>query len=329
MIPHETLLVTLVKLVDQIPMPPPPAKRMRGRPKFYPDHLFLKALVIMIVRHLHNVHELLAVLEQPTAEMQTLRSVLTERGRYPCRRTWERRLKAIPNTLPAQIACLGLYLVTLIQPWATWGRAAATDSTLLRAKGGVWHKKDREQGIVPHTSIDTQAAWGKSGWHGWVYGWKLHLVATVAAVWIPLAAHLTPANVADNDEQVIPALLHDLPPAVRFILGDIHYNAPNVHQLCEQDGRILVTSQYGPYPHSDDGKEVRRIFHKLRSVTIENFNEHFKGIFDGHGQVPTKGLINTQRFVLGAIFIYQLALLYRFENGLELRVGLKAFLKAA
>jgi hypothetical protein len=25
------------------------------------------------------------------------------------------------------------------------------------------------------------------------------------------------------------------------------------------------------------------IFHKLRSITIENFNEQFKGIFDGHG----------------------------------------------
>jgi hypothetical protein len=67
----------------------------------------------------------------------------------------------------------------------------------------------------------------------------------------------------------------------------------------------------------------------LRSVAMENFNEHFKGICDGHGQVPTKGLIATQRFALGAIFVYQLALLYRFEHGLELCVGLKAFLKAA
>jgi hypothetical protein len=329
MIPQESLLVTLVKLVDRIPMPPQPAKRKRGKPKFYPDRLFLKALVVMIVRHLHNVHELLAVLAQPTAEMQTLRALLTEQGCYPCRRTWERRLKAIPNTLPAQIACLGGYLVTLIQPWAICGRAVATDSTLLRAKGGVWHKKDREQGSVPHTSIDTEAAWGKSGWHGWVYGWKLHLVTSVAAVWIPLAAYLTPANVADNDEELIPALLGELPSDTHFVLGDIHYNAPNVRQASEQDGRILVTPQYGPYPHTDDGKEVRRIFHKLRSVAIENFNEQFKGIFDGHSPVPTKGLINTGRFILGAIFVYQLALLYRFEHGLDLRLGLKAFLKAA
>jgi len=327
MIAQDTLLVILVKLVDQILMPPPPAKQGRGRPKVYSDRLFLKALVIMIVRHLHKVHELLSVLAESTPEMQTLRTLLTEKGRYPSRRTWERRLRAIPATLPAQIGCLGRTLVALIQPWARCGRAAAIDSTVLRANGGVWHKKDRERGVVPHTSIDTEAHWTKSGWHGWVYGWKLHVVSIVAAVWIPLAAELTPANVADNE--VAPAIIRELPLELRFLLGDIHYNAPNVYQVCEERDYLLVTSQYGPYPHTDPGVEVRRIFHKLRSLAIENFNEHFKGIFDGHGQVPTKGLVNTRRFALGAIFVYQLALLYRFQNGLDLNVGLKAFLKAA
>ena len=327
MIPQESLLVMLVKLVNGIPMPPPPPKRRRGRPKFYPDRLFLKALVIMIVRHLHKGHELLTVLEEPTAEMKALRALLTEDGHYPSRRTWERRLKAIPDTLPAQIGCLGRYLVALIQPWATCGRGAAIDSTTLQANGGVWHKKDRDQGEVPHTSIDTEAAWTKSGWHGWVYGWKLHVISIVAAVWIPLAADLTSANIADNEPA--PALMRELPLETRFLLGDLHYNAPNVRQACEQTGRILVATQYGPYPHTDNGVEVRRIFHKLRSLAIENFNEHFKGIFDSHGQVPTKGLINTRRFALGAIFVYQLALLYRFQNGLDLNIGLKAFIKAA
>jgi hypothetical protein len=32
---------------------------------------------------------------------------------------------------------------------------------------------------------------------------------------------------------------------------------------------------------------------------------------------------------LGAVFVYQLALLYRHEHGQDLRVGLKAFIKAA
>ncbi len=259
--------------------------------------------------------------------MLLLRTMLTEGGKVPTRRTFERRLTAIPDTLPAQIGCLGRHLVALIQPWADCGRAAAIDSTVLRARGGVWHKQDREAGVVPHSSIDTEAHWTKSGWHGWVYGWKLHLVATVAKVWIPLAAELTPANTADNE--VAPELLCRMPAEVRFVLGDQHYTTPELEELCEEDERCLVTTQRGRYPHTDDGVEVRRIFHTLRSSTIETFNEQFKGMFDGHVQVPTKGLMATRRFALGAILVYQLVLWYRYEHEMELRVGLKPFLKAA
>jgi hypothetical protein len=167
----------------------------------------------------------------------------------------------------------------------------------------------------------------KSGWHGWVYGWKLHLITTVAGVWVPLAAALTPANEADNE--VAPVLLRELPAEVRYLLGDQHYNAPNVRELCEGRECVVIASRPGKYPHQDAGVEVRRLFHQLRSHAIENFNAQFKGIFDVHGAVPTKGLRNTQRFALGAILLYQLTLWERFEQGLDLRTGLKAFLKAA
>jgi hypothetical protein len=160
-----------------------------------------------------------------------------------------------------------------------------------------------------------------------VYGWNLHVVSVVASVWFPIAAVLTPANIADREPA--PALLSEVPAEVRLVLGDRHYNTPDLHEYCEQADRLLVTTKYGRYPHTDDEVDARRVFHKLRSIAMENFNEHFKGIFDGHGQVPSKGLLATQRFALGAIFVYQLALLYRFEHDLELCVGLKAFLKSA
>jgi hypothetical protein len=63
MLPQEPILITWVKLVDQIPLPPGPTQPRRGRPRVYSDRLFLKALVIMIVRHLHKIHELLSVLD--------------------------------------------------------------------------------------------------------------------------------------------------------------------------------------------------------------------------------------------------------------------------
>jgi hypothetical protein len=326
MVANGSVVVTLVRLVDQLPLPAPAAPR-RGRPRVYSDRLFLKALVIMVVKRLPTVHLLLAVLDQPTAEMQHLRALLEEHGRYPTRRTFERRLADIPDRLPAQIACLGHFLLTQLRPWETTGRAAAIDSTVLRANGGVWHKKHREAGIVPHTSIDVEAHWTKSGWHGWVYGWKLHLVTTVAAVWLPLAAELTAANAADND--IAFALLEHLPADVRFLLGDTSYNDGDLREECDAAGHILVTTRRGPYPHHDGGVDVRRVFHELRSRAIENFNGQFKAIFDADEPVPTRGLLATRRFVLGAVLVYQLTLWHRFEAGDALRVGIKPFLKAA
>lgn len=124
-------------------------------------------------------------------------------------------------------------------------------------------------------------------------------------------------------------MLSEVPAEIRFVLGDRHSNTLELDTYCEQADRLLVTTQYGRYPHTDDGVEVRRIFRTLRSIAMEHVNEHVNGIFDGHGQVPTKGLLATQRFALGTVFVYQLALLYRFEHDLERCVGLKAFLKAA
>jgi Transposase DDE domain len=329
MIAQDSVLVQLVRLIDRLPAPSPSLRpQPRGRPRLYSDTLFLKALVIMIVRRLHKVGELLAVLEEPTQEMRSLREMLNQDGRFPSRRTFERRLRALPETLPERIGVLGRHLVELLEPWARSGRAVALDSTVLRARGGVWHKKDKEAGMVPHSSIDTEAGWTKSGWHGWVYGWKLHLACTVADVWIPLAARLTPANASDG--RVAPMLIEELPDQARFVLGDTHYNAPNVREACLGQGMFLVASgRRGPYPHTDAGVEVRRILHRLRHVAIENLNEHFKALFEAHGPVPTRGRLDTARFALGAVFVYQLALLYRHEQDSGANRGLKAFLRAA
>jgi hypothetical protein len=327
MVLGETLLVTLIRMVDRIPFASPPTQRRRGRPCEYTERLIVKALVIMIVRRLYSAYSLLAFLEQETPLTVALRPLLTEQGRFPNRRTWERRLARLPQTLPSLVACLGRHLVSEIKPWGKEGRAATIDSTPLRAKGGVWHKKDREAGIVPHSTIDTEAHWSKSGYHGWWYGWKLHLVCTATALWIPLAARLTVANQADN--VLAPTLLADLPPEVRYVLGDTHYNEPEVRRACEAEGRFLIATQRGPYPHSDGGAPVRQLFHRLRSQSIEPFNNLFKNVFEWGGQVPVKGLRRVQLFVLGAVLLYQLILLYQFEHNLPLGKHIKPLLRAA
>jgi hypothetical protein len=80
------------------------------------------------------------------------------------------------------------------------------------------------------------------------------------------------------------------------VLGDRHHSRDERRALCTQDGRVLLTTMYGRYPHADDGVEMRRTFHILRSVASKSFDEHFKGIFRWARPGPTKGLLATQRF---------------------------------
>jgi transposase len=327
MIQAEPLLVSLVRLVDELPERAEPAEPKRGRPRLYTDRLILKAVLIMIVRRLYSASSLLSFLNQETALTQALRELLMHKGQLASRRTWERRLKALPESLPGEIGQIGQLLVKLLHPWQQQGHAVAIDSTPLRAKGGVWHKKQRDQGLVPHSTIDTEAGWSKSGYHGWWYGWKLHLVCAVTTFWLPLAADLTVANT--DDASVAPTLLRYLPAEVRYILGDTHYNTPDLRRICQHTGRWLVATRRGQYPHTDSGVEVRRIFHKLRSQAIEPFNGLFKNIFECGGQVPVKGISQTRLFVLGAVLLYQLVLLFQFRRQKPLGLGVKALLRAA
>jgi hypothetical protein len=302
-------------------------KRKRGRPQDYTDRLMLKALLIMIIRRLYTAYSLLAFLEQDDYVAQQLKALLHEDGKFPSRRTWERRLAQLPANLPALIGYFGRHLVGVLKAWTDGGRAAAFDSTKLDTGGGVWHKKAKEKGEIPHSSIDTEAGWSKSGWHGWWYGWKLHLAVSVGSLWIPLAAELTVANTADAE--VAPYLVEQMPKQVGYVLGDTHYNTPTVRQVCNERGLELVATRRGAYPHSDGGVEVRRIFHKLRSQSIEPFNGLFKNVFEWRVKMPVKGICKTQLLALGAIFIYQLVLLYQHEQGQAVGKGIKALLRAA
>ena len=139
----------------------------------------------------------------------------------PSRRTFDRRLKIVSIDIKERIATMGRPFVSegLVNPFS------AIDSTLIKAKGHVWHKSSMEKGTVPRSGIDTDARWGFSHRKGWVFGYKLHLISSTGSMSVPLSADVTTANVHDN--QVCPALtsvypdnnkentLHDCRPRIR------------------------------------------------------------------------------------------------------------------
>ena len=173
----------------------------------------------------------------------------------------------------------------------------------------------------------TQSYTISSTCESWLAQNSVYRSTDAGALWIPLAAELTVANRGDNAEA--PLLLEQLPEEVRYVLGDTHYNTPELRQECHQRGWELVATRRGPYPRRDGGAEVRKVFHKLRSKAIEPFNGLFKNIFEWRVNMPVKGLQRSQLLALGAVVIYQLALLYQHERNLPLGKGIKPLLRAA
>jgi hypothetical protein len=192
---------------------------------------------------------------------QQMRPVLTEHGRFPTRRTWERRFATLPARLPALIGCLGRPLVTLPAALGRPGpRGRRRQHAPARQRRRLAQETSPGRGSPPHSSIATEATWSKSGYHGWWYSWKRHLAVVVGSVWIPVAAECTIASDADN--LIAPKLLEPLPTMVRYGLGDTQYNTPELRAECALHNRELVATRRSPYPHREGGVEVRRIFHK-------------------------------------------------------------------
>ncbi len=117
----------------------------------------------------------------------------------PSRRTFDRRLKTISTDIKERISTMGYLFVVegLVDHSIT-----ATDSTLMKAKGSVWHKSSMAKGVIPCPGIDTDAKWGYSHTKGWIFGYKLHLTCTTGEIAVPLTADVTTANVQDNQMYV-------------------------------------------------------------------------------------------------------------------------------
>jgi len=131
----------------------------------------------------------------------------------PDRTTLSRRYKALYDVLQDFIAFLDTYAEDL-DPCFT-SEDLYTDKSLFKAQGPVWHQSDREAGRIPEKlrHLDTDGSWSKSGYHGWVYGYGLHLVDN--RVGFPKMVQVETASVSEKlviDQQAEP-LINNFHPA--------------------------------------------------------------------------------------------------------------------
>ncbi|MEM9829951.1 MAG: transposase [Bacteroidota bacterium] len=171
-------------------------------------------LLFFVVMQLKGVHKFKAM-----ADYAKYRYVWFGFNQAPSRKTIRRRFLEMPGFIRWLLPCLAREVTQIDQRISL--RVGFVDKSIFQALGGIWHKKHQQAGVVPHPSIDTDASWGKSSYHGWRFGYGLHLV--VNRLRFPLAATVTTA--AAPDKAQVWSLLNGMLPQLLLLVGDASYRA--------------------------------------------------------------------------------------------------------
>lgn len=115
------------------------------------------------------------------------------------------------------------------------------DKSLFKAAGPVWHQSDRKAGRIPKKlrRLDTDATWSKSGYHGWVYGYGLHITCTEAA--FPILVQVETAAIHEGSvlDQKADVILQRLRPTC-LTADDGYTKARRIRNWAKQ-GVVLLT----------------------------------------------------------------------------------------
>jgi hypothetical protein len=237
----------------------------------------------------------------------------------PDRRTFDRRLKTISIDIKERIAIMTHLFVCekMIDPYIV-----AIDSTLLKAKGHVWHKSSMNKGIVPRSGIDTDARWGFSHTKGWIFGYKLHLISSTGSTIVPLAADFTTANVQDNQlYNPMTASFSLFTEETYFMIGDSGYDDQKLYDLSINRGFELVcpvqryvnTSTKRLHLIEFYESELGQAIYSWRSKSIEPLIEHIKSVFR-IDPLPVRGYQNAAGIVLLSVLLYQILVYYNYKT---------------
>lgn len=157
----------------------------------------------------------------------------------PHRTTLSRRYKALYQVIQEFIRFLGSSNEALGHEMST--KHLNEDQSLFKAQGTVWHQSDRKVGRIPEKlrNLDQDATWSKSGYHGWVYGYGIHLTTSQAGY--PMLIEVETANWSEKEAiaRKEDAILNHIKPDT--LCGDDAYTkAMRIRQWAKQ-GIILVT----------------------------------------------------------------------------------------
>lgn len=284
----------------------------------YSTKSLLKLYLYMLIKQISGFKTM--------AKQLTLKSeLLTLFGLPGCphRTTLSDRFKALPLLLREQIRDLHNQFV---KDDVTLADALSADSSLMHAKGNVWHKKQRDKGELPKCgNVDTDAHWGVSGCGDWVYGYRVHcLVSSPSEAALPFDVEVEPANI--KDYQVFKEKLAlNIPQETQVLFADSGFDDEACYQICDKKNISLITpikaKKNTPQHRLDrlalyNDPEVREVF-SLRKTTVEPFQGQLKYLFSLE-QLCVKGIKNVRPLVLIAALAYLLLAKLNLALGLDI-----------
>jgi Transposase DDE domain len=294
--------------------------KKRGRPYVYSPTVILRCFIVRIWLRLDSNRALHEFLE---LDYPYNRKVLRVCGltKLPDRRTFDRRLKTISLDIKERISSMGNLFVNerLVDPYIV-----AIDSTLLRAKGHLWHKSSMIKGVVPCSGIDIDARWGFSHTKGWMFGYKLHITSSTGSLIIPLSADFTRADVQDN--QIYPKITSSLPQGVHYMAADSGYDDHKLYNLStDRRGFELVCPVSEIYNNTSSDRlqliefyesELGQVIYSWRGISVEPLIEHIKDVFK-IDPLPVRGYQKAAAIVLLSVLLYQIIVYYNCKTHKE------------
>ena len=283
---------------------PLPTRCKRGRVPHFSDLSFLLLAVAAVVTKTFADAELFRLLQTDSKLRATCGF-----ARVPHRTTILRRLKSLTSQAEHQISLMGADILAKVAVKQSQ-TVSAIDGRMYQAIGPLWHKKHRRQGEIPPglRNIDMQSEWFKSGYRGWVQGYRLVLQSLVFPFPVPLSAAWQANNIGESTiaKQAVTAgqlVKTDV------LLGDETFGGKDLVALYRNNGGWLLTPKQLP-------KRRRSFKHDLYDYRKETIELLFQRIIQSFGlkTCQVKGLHKNGAFVLACVWLYQLVFLMNFSQ---------------
>jgi hypothetical protein len=283
----------------------------RGRPYTYVEQVLIVFFTMMMIRRITAFKTQHRWLERHPIEAQKLGF-----DRIPHRTTLSRRFKSEYETIQEFISFVGKWAELLGEDFSS--HVLIEDASLFKALGPVWHQSDRKTNRIPAKlrHLDTEATWGKSAYHGWVYGYSLHL--TCNNFGFPEIVEVETARVDESHilDRKSPLIFCRNP---RALAADNAYHQATRVRNWAKAGVLLLTPA-STWKTGRFARSYHRLLKKLpfrkwlacRKTSIEPIFDLFAkvlGTTKSQKQLPIQGLPNVRTFLALGVLAVQVSMI--------------------